>query len=260
MMKEFGLDSSIDRLRLLRVVAKRAALCAGQFLEEGKGMNIVCAQGKDIKLAADLESEGIIVEILQRDNDIAILSEESGVISKDSSDKDLIWIVDPLDGTYNYYNKIPFCCVSIALWRGTAPLLGVVYDFKHREMFDGIVSGTAYLNDKPIQVSSRNQRGEAFLGTGFPVKSDYSGDQINDWAASVYKFRKARLLGSAALSLGYVASGRLDAYQEEGIMHWDVAAGLAIVAAAGGQYEVEPYKHQPNCFTVRASNGRLPFN
>ena len=238
-------------------MAKEAALQSGRFLQKRQVLDIVSARGKDIKLVADLESEAIIVDLLHEKSDIQILSEERGLISKSKSDKWLMWIIDPLDGSYNYKSDIPLCCVSIALWDAGTPLLGVIYDFNRGEMFEAIAADYARLNGKRIRVSSREKPGEAVLCTGFPVRSAYNRHEVDDWAANAYRFKKTRLFGSAALSIAYVAAGRADAYQEEGIMLWDVAAGLAILVAAGGEYESVSYGDEPHCLAVRASNGCL---
>jgi len=236
-------------------IAKKAALRSGGYLKKRQNLGVISNQPRDVKLAADLESERIIVEVIQSESNITILAEESGFISKGTrSDTKWLWIVDPLDGSYNYKNNIPFCCVSIALWDDNSPLLGIVYDFDRGEMFEGIVNNSARQNGRAIHVSSIRKMSDAVLCTGFPVGSGYGWHELNHWANNMYGFKKARMLGSAALSLGYLAAGRVDAYEEEGIMLWDVAAGLAIVVAAGGGYEMRPYRDEAHCVTVKASN------
>lgn len=238
-------------------IARRAALSSGKYLQKRKNLDVVSSHGKDIKLAADLESERIIVGVIHNESNIQILSEERGLIEKRNSDDKLMWIIDPLDGSYNYKKNIPLCCVSIALWNDNSPLLGVVYDFVHEEMFYGIVGQEAWLNDCKIQVGAVCNRSEAVMFTGFPLESNYKEKDLTDFVSETKRYKKVRLIGSAALSLVYVASGRADCYQEKGIMLWDVAGGLAILSAAGGKYLIHQYKDRRYCLSVSASNGGL---
>jgi myo-inositol-1(or 4)-monophosphatase len=164
--------------------------------------------------------------------------------------------VDPLDGSLNFSRDIPLFCISIALWKEMRPLLGVVYDCNHDEMFTGLVSEGAWLNGTPIQVTNTVKKSEAVLCTGFPVSTDFSENALLTFVRSIQAYKKVRLLGSAALSLAYVASGRADIYNENDIAIWDVAAGISIVEAAGGvvnfrQSEVE------NRLIVKAGNSLL---
>jgi len=236
-------------------LGQKAARAAGTYLTNGISRGVLSCSGHDIKLSADRESEEIILDILREDGSFPVLSEEAGMGVKGNRESDFIWIVDPLDGSFNYYRELPFHCVSIALWDGNRPWLGIVYDFTHGEMFYGVGEDSACLNGKRIKVSSLARRADAVLCTGFPVKANYTPAELAQWNTSFYCFKKARLLGSAGLSLAYIAAGRMDAYFEEGIMLWDVAGGLAILAAAGGKYVMAPYKEEPYCFVVKATNG-----
>jgi fructose-1,6-bisphosphatase/inositol monophosphatase family enzyme len=166
----------------------------------------------------------------------------------------LIWIVDPLDGSLNFMRGIPICCVSIGLWQKDLPILGVIYDFQRRELFTGLAGERAFLNGKPIRVSKIKKRADAVLCTGFPVKADFTKRNIVDTVEDIMAFKKVRLLGSAALSLAYVACARADFYREEDIRLWDVAAGLAIVNAAGGRCR---FKKDKDLLSIAASNAYL---
>lgn len=244
-------------------IAKYAAREAGQFLAN-------CPAGsrfvekhllRDSKLVADRESEKIIVDILSSQSDYSILTEETGLViaSPNPASDDPFWVVDPLDGTVNFSRYMPMCCTSIALWSGKDPLLGVVYDFNRGEMFSGIASNLSTLDGKRIEVSETSNIEDAILCTGFPVNTDFSNRSLSDFVQHVSDYKKVRLMGSAALSLAYVACGRVDSYIEEDIMLWDVAAGLALILGAGGSFNLSSGRHKWS-YKVYASNKNIAKN
>lgn len=212
---------------------------------------------KDIKLSADLNSEKIILTELKKTASYPILAEESGQDGK-IHDNNPYWIVDPLDGTMNYTRNFPMACISIALWQNNEPVLGVVYDFNRKEMYSAVAREDAKLNDEIISVSETDSVEHGILATGFPSLRSYKTEPLNNFIKKVQVFKKIRMIGSAAMSLAYVASGRFDAYFEEDIMIWDVAAGLALVKAAGGEIYIKPgsRKHSVIC---AATNGKIPI-
>lgn len=243
----------------LLALATAAARRAGAFLLEtaNSPIAVTAELERDVKLAADQGSEEIIVPLLREGSSFAILSEEMGLDDSRGSLTGLHWLVDPLDGSLNYLKGIPLCCVSIGLWEGNEPLLGVIYDFNREELFQGITGQGAWLNDQPIQVSVTREAGKAILCTGFPAGTDYSPQALLQFADQVLKYKKLRLLGSAALSLAYVAAGRADGYFERDIKIWDVGAGMALVRAAGG-ITVQTASPKPSAVTVYAGNRLLP--
>lgn len=221
-------------------VAIKAAKTAGLFLRDKRGEIVVDASvGKDIKLAVDKESEGIIVDILRAGADHPVLAEEGGgeplLASPSKGEESLLqWVVDPLDGSLNYFRGMPNAVVSIGLLENGKPVLGVIYDFFRDDLYVGVVGDGAMCNGEPINVSTVSEPGQGVLTMGFPSATDYSDEPLMHFVREVQQFKKVRLLGSAALSLAYVASGKADAYMERDIHLWDVAAGMAIVEAAGG--------------------------
>lgn len=221
-------------------LAKKTAKLAGDHLGklQREPAQVLSAAGRDLKVQADRESEKLILQTLAPEISHPVLAEETGEHGALESGA-AIWIVDPLDGTVNFSRGIPLFCVSIALWRSEEPILGVVYDVGHDELFSGVVGEGAWCNDKTISVSDVNSPEQAILATGFPVNRNFDADPLRKFLAQVQSFKKVRLLGSAALSLAYVACGRVDAYVEEDIMLWDVAAGIALVKAAEGWVSVE---------------------
>lgn len=234
-------------------LAESAALAAGAQLRAHmqSAQTVLCQEGRDIKLQADRDAEAIILDMLSSSGH-AVLAEESGEHGCLEGEV-LNWIVDPLDGTFNYSREIPVCAVSIGLCRGRTPLVGVIYDFNRDEMFSGIVGEGAWLNGKPMRVSPITETAQAVLCTGVPTRTDFSEGALLEYLHRIKSFKKVRLIGSAAVMLAYVACGRADAYLENEIMWWDVAGGLAIVQAAGGWTEVFDSPHIPWGCRVRCA-------
>lgn len=241
--------------RKLLAIAENAARQAGKYLLEtgARDRRVDSFSGKDVKLQADRQSEKIIINLLRSKTNFLILSEERGL---EKGNRDYRWIVDPLDGSLNYLRGIPLCCVSIALWDKKKPILGVIYDFNRSQIYSGITTQKAWLNDREIETSCVSQKDQAVLCTGFPLNTSFRTKDLMRFVTKIQDYKKVRLLGSAALSLAYVACGKADEYTEDNIMLWDVAAGLAIVSAAGGRYDmVSGLKH--HSVTVSATNGVL---
>ena len=217
------------------ILAKEAAIAAGSFLKDNKDVinKTLSSTHKDIKLHADISSELIIKDIIANQSKFPILAEESGYSSKSPSK--IFWVIDPLDGTANYSREIPLCCVSIALIFNNIPVIGVIYDFNNNELFEGSKNTHASLNGQKISVSSVKKSNEGILLTGLPNATDYSDDAMKNMIINFQNWRKVRMIGSAALASVYVASGKAELYMENKSYLWDVAAGAAIVNAAGGE-------------------------
>jgi myo-inositol-1(or 4)-monophosphatase len=219
-------------------IAEKAAKTSGEYLRKkmNSDIQVVRQLERDVKLEVDYHSESLIINSLKQESDFPILTEERGLVKESHAieHQDYQWIVDPLDGSLNYSRNIPICCVSIALWKNGEPSVGVVYDFNTNEIFSGVVSKGTWLNGKPVKTTNTNVKSKAVLATGFPVGTNFSRDALMGFVEDVMEYKKVRLLGSAALSLAYVACGRVDAYKEDDIKIWDVAAGLALIKAAGG--------------------------
>ena len=217
-------------------LAAAAATKAGDFLLKniGKNYDIVAEEEREIHFQFDLEAEKIILSELKNGSDYNIISEEGGLIDATDGGNEYTWIVDPLDGSINYSEGIPLSCVSVSLWKKSSPVLGVIYDFNRDHLYEGLIGQGAWVNKQAIRVKPFRKPEKAILCTGFPSSMDFSEVAINTFINRVKKFRKIRMIGSAALSLAFVASGKVDAYYEKNIKIWDVAAGLALVKAAGG--------------------------
>lgn len=230
-----GVSSEREAIAGLLALASRAARQAAEALrrQRARGRRVRRALQRDLKIEADYAMQRVICRGLRNDSAFPILSEEQGG-RRFRLTEGYHWIVDPLDGSINFSRAIPLSCVSIALWRGARPILGVIHDVNRREQFRGAIGRGAWLNGHPITVSRVRVASEAVLCTGFHARRTYSTRALLRFIEAVQRYQKIRLLGSSALSLAYVACGRADAYREEQIPLWDVAAGLAIVEAAGG--------------------------
>jgi len=219
-------------------LAVRAAVAAGELLRQifTKTQTVLADTGHDIKLQADRDAEAVILKVL-RVSPYPVVAEESGEHG-DLRAGGPFWVVDPLDGTANFSRGVPQCCVSIALSRPDDPILGVIHDFNRDELFTGIVGAGAWHNGRPMAVSAVTHPKDGILSTGFPADFDFDDAGTRQMADQLRKFKKVRMIGSAALAMAYVACGRFDAYFEINTRFWDIAAGAALVKAAGGDVEI----------------------
>jgi myo-inositol-1(or 4)-monophosphatase len=198
---------------------------SGDLTVEYKGL-------RDLVTKVDRGSQELIVqEIEQAYPEHSILAEEEYRKDKDS---EFTWIIDPLDGTVNFVHRIPFFCVSIALYKSGKPYLGVCYNPVSGELFRAKAGEGAFLNDRRIRVSETVTLMESIVCTGFPYRQDEIDLIIERFKRVVKASQGVRRFGSAALDLCYVAAGMLDAFWEIGLKPWDMAAGVVILQEAGG--------------------------
>ena len=189
----------------------------------------------DLVTTADLWTEQELISRLQNQypNDI-IWAEETK--DKPENLAGRIWIIDPIDGTTNFAHGFSPYCISVALWEDNRVVLGMVYEVAHNQCFYAVEEQGAFLNDKRIYVSEINQPKDALIATGFPYTEfrnvDYFTKLLKDLFQETHGVRRA---GAASYDLCAVAAGRVDAFFEEGLKPWDVAAGALIVQEAGGQ-------------------------
>ena len=237
-------------------IAKDASVIASKILinYKEKFNKILSDEGRDIKLKADIESELAIKKYLETYSEFPILGEESGANMELGN---TFWIVDPLDGTSNYSRDFPICCISIALMYENEIVLGLINDFNRNDIYESTINTKAKLNGIEIQVSSVDDLSKATLTTGFPAKGNFDQEFIKGFSENLLKWKKVRMIGSAAMSLAYVASGRFDQYQERGIFLWDVAAGLSLIRSAGGKFSYEAHSDDKFKLDIIANNGFL---
>jgi myo-inositol-1(or 4)-monophosphatase len=218
-------------------------------------LTVHAALAHDIKLEVDVLAQNLIGERLLRRFPGHALYGEEGIVGDQESDYQ--WVVDPLDGTVNYFYGIPHFCVSIALRLQREIILGVILDPIRDELWTTEKGQPALLNGKEFHVSARGDLAESVLSVGLSKTSATIDAGFPLLEKMVHRARKCRLLGSAALDMAYVACGRLDAYIEQGISLWDIAAGWILVENAGGRVELRPRGDAPDKFSIVASNGLL---
>lgn len=253
--------SSVDLAALLTLAESAAAQAAQCLLESRVRWRAVEAEeGREVKLRADREAEALIVARLQAQTPFRILSEEAGWIG--GADGDLLWAIDPLDGSVNYAQGFPHWAVSVALVRvrGAAlePVLGVVDCPVLGEVYAAAEGRAATLNGAPMAVSDGDDPSRGVLMTGIPARAATDRAAMEALMVRIGRWRKVRMIGSAACALAYVAAGRADAYQETGGMLWDVAGGCALVAGAGGAVTISAPDGPDRPLIVSATNGRVP--
>jgi myo-inositol-1(or 4)-monophosphatase len=206
---------------------------------------------------ADIASETAIIDVIRESYpDHFILSEEVGEIIMDSEYK---WIIDPIDGTVNFANGIPLCCVSIGLEKNGEVIMGAVYNPMYKEFFFAQRGFGATLNDKKLKVSNKDEVDSACLVTGFPYTYlDMANGPLQIFDKFIRRGIPVRRLGSAAIDLCWVAAGRFDGFYEHKLQAWDSAAGTLMVTEAGGRvtdFNGEKYSlYQPQ---ILATNGKI---
>jgi myo-inositol-1(or 4)-monophosphatase len=261
--------------------AIEAAAEAGKLLRKTFGTQLAVNQAThyDIKLEIDEQSQKLITRVILADfPDHCILGEE-GVTGRTNAD--VRWVVDPLDGTVNYFYGIPHYAVSIAAQvktttRGTgatttpgvvaavpaAPawetVAGVVLDPELDELFATAKGKPAMLHGHPIHASNRTQLSESIVAMAFFKSTETINRGLEGFSHAIHKVRKMRLMGAAALDIAYVACGRYDAYIEHGVRLWDITAGKLLVENAGGCADVKPHGDVEHAFDVRMWNGKMP--
>jgi len=226
-----------------------AAAGSAKVLLAGGDKTVNFLSPQDVKLQADVNSEQNIRAALAGTG-LPIIGEELGGDAALLDAGELYWVVDPLDGTYNYLRDQPATCVSIALMRGREPVLGVVHDFCGNRVYSGIAGSGVFINGERITPRWADTIEQACLMTGFPAAANKSPEAVAALVERLRRFKKIRMIGSAALAAAYVGVGLADVYHEENTNLWDIAAGLAIVRAAGGVSRLEATGLTPLNFTV----------
>ncbi len=245
---------------MLKSTLIKAAQAAGALIQErinGKFSVETKAGPNDLVTEVDKASEALIMDIIRQDfPGHFILSEEIGEVKMDSSTK---WIIDPIDGTVNFANGIPLCCVSIGIEHEGNMILGAVYNPMMNEFFFAEKGKGAFLNDNAIRVSQQDQVKHACLVTGFPYTYlDMENGPLEVFSRLIRKGIPVRRLGSAAIDLCWVAAGRFDGFYEHKLNAWDSAAGFLMVEEAGGvvtDFAGDAYSpYQPH---IVATNGKI---
>lgn len=251
--------------------AVQAARAAGAMMARNfhSPKKINASTQHDIKLELDVRCQKLIERTLAAAFPaIAVLGEEGDT---GSTQGDYRWVVDPIDGTVNFSYGIPHACVSIALQEkaglasrapsvtpdGYSTMLGVVYDPFCNELWTAVRGGKARLNGRVISVSTRDQLAEAIISIGFAKHTRTMNQMLPVLNQLVRRVRKIRIMGSAALAMTYVASGRMEAYLEAGVRLWDIAAGGLILECAGGDFHHAAVAGEYHTYRLVVNNGRL---
>jgi myo-inositol-1(or 4)-monophosphatase len=230
--RRFELPLSQDG-RTVHEMIQTAAREAGHILESGRLETLQIAEKKPANYVTNLDhaSEAQLKELLTTAYpDFGFLGEESG---ETESASEWRWIVDPLDGTRNLIRGIPMWCVSVGLTRNGHPVAGAVYDPAHDDLFVTTEDGPSTLNDQPISAATATRLEDCVIGIDFGKSSGKYRETHEIIGKLMPQFQSIRMLGSIALGLAYVASGRLDIYFNLKSSPWDIAAGTALARHTG---------------------------
>ena len=213
-------------------IAREAGALLAHFFEKRIAYEL---KGEyDLVTEADRSSERLVVERLRSHfPSHSIVAEEGG--GHEAPNGDYRWYVDPLDGTTNFAHGFPMFNVTLALELKGEMIAGCIYDPIRDEMFSSERGSGAYLNHRRIRVSKVPRVEESLVATGFPSRKRHQNVNVHFYYQMAMWSHGVRRAGSAALDLAYVASGRLDAFWEFGLNPWDMAAGVLLVAEAGGR-------------------------
>lgn len=218
-------------------IAVSAARQAGDIIlrhiEQIDRVKVTAKSAYEYFTEVDVKAEqSIIAAILKAYPDHGILAEESGT---HNCDADVVWIIDPLDGTNNFLHGFPFYAVSIACKIKNRIEHGVVYDPIRHECFSASRGRGAKMNDRRLRVSQQTQLSSAMLATSLPFRNSALAQRyMPTYEALLGKCAGIRCTGSAALDMAYVACGRLDGFWKFGLRPWDMAAAILLIKEAGG--------------------------
>lgn len=266
----------MNRYQPLLDTAIAAAHAAGELQRRHfhRPLRVTATMAHDIKLELDVRSQRLIERtILRRFPSHEILGEEGSRQSKIKNRKSNIrWVIDPIDGTVNFFYNIPVFCISIAAqelvpanpkskignlkseWR---TVVGVIYDPMRDEMFSTAMGQPTRLNGRVVRASKRRKLADTICTVAFFKDKETIRRGQAVFHALLPRVRKLRLLGAAALDLAYIACGRFDAYVEFGVKLWDIAAGLLLVENAGGKTLVRPTKEEHG-YALLSMSGAIP--
>lgn len=227
------LSDSIDPRWL--AVAQAAARAAGQVAVEYRGHVSIRSKGlRDVVTEADELAQATIKSVIgETFPDHAFLAEEKDATPGGGSD--LMWVIDPIDGTTNYSHGVPIFCTSIALTYGDTLLVGVVYDPLRDEMYAAAQGQGATLNGVPMRVSQRDQLIDAVVGIEWASAQPLRVESVRRVGPLAEQAMTIRSPGAAALSLAYVALGAFDIYFNVYLQPWDTAAAALMIQEAGGR-------------------------
>ena len=246
----------------LRDASVAAAHVAAEFIRERSvdrsGLNIREKQAADFVSEVDTGAETRIREVLDRlVPGASIVGEEMSPTA--STEGETVFVVDPLDGTTNFLHGFPAYSVSIGAMSEGNIVSAVVLHIPQGDLFTATAGGGAFRDGQPIRVSTIDTPRRAMIGTGFPFKNlEFIERYVKQFERVTRAQSGIRRVGSAALDLAWVASGKFDGFWENRLAPWDIAAGLLLVREAGGRVtDLEGRDISPSHTAVVASNGIL---
>lgn len=244
---------SLDRLL---ACAEAAARAGGKHALKHNHRRHVVAEtfAHDVKLKLDRECQDVAERVIRKCFPGAVILGEENTAKPAAAD--VLWIIDPIDGTVNYFHGLPLWCCSVAVQVQGRAAAGAVYAPVLDECYTAHRERRATCNGKPLAVSATRRLKDAVILTGIDKRANRLNQSIALFQKISRKAQKMRIMGSAALDICQVAAGRADAFFESGIYLWDVAAAGLIVDQAGGRTEIMASK-SPYQLRVIASNGRL---
>jgi myo-inositol-1(or 4)-monophosphatase len=250
------MDSQTELLSIAIQAAKVAAAPLKQAVAGYRTIKV--EEAHDVKLQADIESERKIREHLVSASSYPIIGEEEGGDPRLWEGEAYYWVVDPLDGTYNYLREYPECCVSVGLMKGKTPVCGVIYNFNTDTLYTGGPGLPLQINGRDHTPNWAESADKACIATGFPHEMKRDESSMVSFINLILNYKKVRMIGSAALAMTYVTTGYFDLYYETGVKLWDIAAGLSLAASAGATTRLKHWEHKPLHFDIWTA-GRPEF-
>lgn len=222
-------------ITIMMAAARKASKSILRDFGELEKLQVSVKGQNDFVTMADIKAQEIIHYELSRARENYGFLMEEGNNKSNIDDNEFTWIIDPIDGTLNFMNGIPYFGISIALNQKDQLIAGLVYDPIHNDFYWAEEGTGAYLNDQRLRVTNKSSLDESVIALGIPFlgRGDHK-EHIRSQEAVMSKVAGLRRFGAASLDLAYVAAGKVDGFWEYGLSPWDVAAGIILVKEAGG--------------------------
>ena len=222
-------------INIMMAAARKASKSILRDFGELEKLQVSVKGQNDFVTMADIKAQEIIHYELSRARENYGFLMEEGNNKSNIDDNEFTWIIDPIDGTLNFMNGIPYFGISIALNQKDQLIAGLVYDPIHNDFYWAEEGTGAYLNDQRLRVTNKSSLDKSVIALGIPFlgRGDHK-EHIRSQEAVMSKVAGLRRFGAASLDLAYVAAGKVDGFWEYGLSPWDVAAGIILVKEAGG--------------------------
>jgi len=222
-------------INIMMAAARKASKSILRDFGELEKLQVSVKGQNDFVTMADIKAQEIIHYELSRARENYGFLMEEGNNKSSIDDNEFTWIIDPIDGTLNFMNGIPYFGISIALNQKDKLIAGLVYDSIHNDFYWAEEGIGAYLNDQRLRVANKSSLDKSVIALGIPFlgRGDHK-QHIRSQEVVMSKVAGLRRFGAASLDLAYVAAGKVDGFWEYGLSPWDVAAGIILVKEAGG--------------------------